>query len=112
MKDQDQLSLNNSENGLPRSNTGDSLLRTFNDTTSLSSLSTCTDFSISAASIDEGCDGTGLCIDTGDGEFMEINLHSRNSFERKKNPSQDSGFEDRGSKSKRKGLSEFLTRYI
>ena len=112
MKDQDQLSLNNSENGLPRSNTGDSLLRTFNDTTSLSSLSTCTDFSISAASIDEGCDGTGLCIDTGDGEFMEINLHSRNSFERKKNPSQDSGFEDRGSKSKRKGLSEFLTRNL
>jgi hypothetical protein len=66
---------------------------------------------ISAASIDDGCDGTGLCIDTGDGEFMEISLHSRNSFERKKNPSQDSGFEDRGSKSKRKGLSEFLTRY-
>lgn len=112
IKDQDQLSLNNSENDLPRNHTGDSLLRTFNDTTSLSSLSTCTDFSISAASFDEGCDGTGLCIDTGDGEFMEINLHSRNSFERKKNPSQDSGFEDRGSKSKKKGLSEFLARNL
>ncbi|XP_063434649.1 TBC1 domain family member 14-like isoform X1 [Mytilus trossulus] len=115
-KDNDQLSLNNSENDtcMPRINTGDSLLRTFNDTTSLSSLSTCTDFSISAASMDEGCDGTGLCIDTGDGEFMEISLHSRNSFERKKNPSQDSGFEDRGSKSKKKGLSvsDFLTRNL
>ena len=110
--DHDQLSLNNSETDITRINTGDSLLRTFNDTTSLSSLSTCTDFSVSAASIDEGCDGTGLCIDTGDGEFMEISLHSRNSFERKKNPSQDSGFEDRGSKSKKKGLSDFLTRYI
>lgn len=110
LKDYDQISLNNSESDMHRNTTSDSLLRTFNDTTSLSSLSTCTDFSISAASIDEGCDGTGLCIDTGDGEFMEISLHSRNSFERKKNPSQDSGFEDRGIKPKRKGLSDFLTR--
>lgn len=112
LKDFDQISLNNSENDFQRNTTSDSLLRTFNDTTSLSSLSTCTDFSISAASIDEGCDGTGLCIDTGDGEFMEINLHSRNSFERKKNPSQDSGFEDRGIKPKKKGLSDFLTRNL
>lgn len=88
----------------------DSLLRTFTDASSLSSLSTGTDFSISAASLDDG-EGTGHCIDTGDGGFMEINLHSRNSYERGKNPSQDSGFEDKTIKPKRKGISGFLSRY-
>jgi len=93
----------------PRINTNDSLLRTFTDASSLSSLSTGTDFSVSAASLDDG-EGTGHCIDTGDGTFMEINLHSKNSFERNKNPSQDSGFEDKCSKPKRKGLTGLLTR--
>lgn len=93
----------------PRINTNDSLLRTFTDASSLSSLSTGTDFSVSAASLDDG-EGTGHCIDTGDGGFMEINLHSRNSYERGKNPSQDSGFEDKYSKPKRKGISAFLSR--
>lgn len=95
----------------PRTNTNDSLLRTFTDASSLSSLSTGTDFSVSAASLDDG-EGTGHCIDTGDGTFMEINLHSRNSFERGKNPSQDSGFEDKSSKPKRKGLSGLLSRFV
>lgn len=91
-----------------RINTNDSLLRTFTDASSLSSLSTGTDFSVSAASLDDG-EGTGHCIDTGDGGFMEINLHSRNSFERK-NPSLDSGFEDKHSKPKRKGITGLLSR--
>ena len=110
IKEPDQLTCDSSEFecNFPRINTNDSLLRTFTDASSLSSLSTGTDFSVSAASLDDG--ETGMCIDTGDGGFMEINLHSRNSYERAKNPSQDSGFEDRSVKPKRKGLSAFLSR--
>ena len=111
-KESDQLTCDSSDFvcNFPRINTNESLLRTFTDASSLSSLSTGTDFSISAASLDEG-DGTGHCIDTGDAGFMEINLHSRNSFERSKNPSQDSGFEDKSLKpSKRKGLSALFSR--
>ncbi|XP_021375994.1 TBC1 domain family member 14-like isoform X2 [Mizuhopecten yessoensis] len=113
LKEPDQLTCSSLDldSGIHRVYTGDSLLRTFNDASSLSSLSTCTDFSVSAASIDDG-EGTGLCIDTGDGGFMEINLHSRNSFERCKNGSQDSGIDDRGAKPKRKGISGFLSRNI
>ncbi|XP_060072002.1 TBC1 domain family member 14-like [Ylistrum balloti] len=113
LKEPDQLTCSSLDldSGIHRVHTGDSLLRTFNDASSLSSLSTCTDFSVSAASIDDG-EGTGLCIDTGDGGFMEINLHSRNSFERCKNGSQDSGIDDRGAKPKRKGISGFLSRNI
>lgn len=112
IKEPDQLTCDSSEFecNFPRINTNDSLLRTFTDASSLSSLSTGTDFSVSAASLDDG--ETGMCIDTGDGGFMEINLHSRNSYERAKNPSQDSGFEDRSVKPKRKGLSAFLSRNI
>ncbi|XP_052248979.1 TBC1 domain family member 14-like [Dreissena polymorpha] len=94
----------------PRINTNESLLRTFNDASSLSSLSTGTDFSISAASLDDYYDGTGHCIDTGDGGFMEVNLHTRNSFERGKNASQDSGIEDKSLKPKRRGLTGLLSR--
>ena len=110
IKEPDQLTCDSSEFecNFPRINTNDSLLRTFTDASSLSSLSTGTDFSVSAASLDDG--ETGMCIDTGDGGFMEINLHTRNSYERAKNPSQDSGFEDRSVKPKRKGLSAFLSR--
>ncbi|XP_033756620.1 TBC1 domain family member 14-like [Pecten maximus] len=113
LKEPDQLTCSSLDldSGIHRVHTGDSLLRTFNDASSLSSLSTCTDFSVSAASIDDG-EGTGLCIDTGDGGFMEINLHSRNSFDRCKNGSQDSGIDDRGAKPKRKGISGFLSRNI
>ncbi|XP_045190087.1 TBC1 domain family member 12-like [Mercenaria mercenaria] len=113
IRDPDGNSCDNSDFvcNFPRTCTNDSLLRTFTDASSLSSLSTGTDFSISAASLDDG-EGTGHCIDTGDGGFMEINLHSRNSFERGKNPSQDSGFEDKYSKPKRKGISGFLSRGI
>ena len=112
IQEPDQLTCDSSEFecNFPRINTNDSLLRTFTDASSLSSLSTGTDFSVSAASLDEG--ETGMCIDTGDGGFMEINLHTRNSYERAKNPSQDSGFEDRSVKPKRKGLSAFLSRFV
>lgn len=112
--DYDQLTCNSFEfdTGVPRTNTCDSLMRTFTDASSLSSISTGTDFSVSAISLgDDGAEGAGLCIDTGDVGFMEINLHSRNSFERTKNPSQDSGIEDRENKSKRKGLTNFFSRY-
>jgi len=112
LKEPDQLTCSSFElePGLHRVQTGDSLLRTFNDASSLSSLSTCTDFSVSAASIGDDGEGTGLCIDTGDGGFMEINLHSRNSFERCKTCSQDSGIDDKGAKPKRRGISGFLSR--
>jgi hypothetical protein len=111
IKEPDEGSCDNSDFvcNFPRTGTNDSLLRTFTDASSLSSLSTGTDFSVSAASLDDG-EGTGHCIDTGDGGFMEINLHSRNSFERK-NPSLDSGFEDKHSKPKRRGLTGILSRY-
>ncbi|KAK3587488.1 hypothetical protein CHS0354_003630 [Potamilus streckersoni] len=113
VKEPDQLTCGSSEfdTHLPRNCTNGSLMRTFTDASSLSSISTSTDFSVSAASLDDA-EGTGLCIDTGDAGFMEINLHSRNSFERAKNPSQDSGFEDRSAKPKRKGLTSFLTRNL
>ncbi|KAL5022506.1 hypothetical protein ScPMuIL_001661 [Solemya velum] len=113
--DYDQLTCNSFEfdTGVPRTNTCDSLMRTFTDASSLSSISTGTDFSVSAISLgDDGAEGAGLCIDTGDVGFMEINLHSRNSFERTKNPSQDSGIEDRGIKAKRKGLTQFFSRNL
>ncbi|KAL3863850.1 hypothetical protein ACJMK2_005578 [Sinanodonta woodiana] len=111
VKEPDQLTCGSSEFDihLPRNGTNGSLMRTFTDASSLSSISTSTDFSVSAASLDDA-EGTGLCIDTGDAGFMEINLHSRNSFERAKNPSQDSGFEDRSTKPKRKSLTNFLSR--
>ncbi|KAK3095375.1 hypothetical protein FSP39_013939 [Pinctada imbricata] len=111
LKEPDQFTCNSLDldTSIPPNYTGDSLLRTFNDASSLSSLSTCTDFSVSAISIEEGSD---MCIDTGDGGFMEVNLHSRNSYERCKNPSQDSGFEDKGAKPKRRGISAFLSRNL
>ena len=113
LKDPDQLTCNSFDldGSLHRVQTGDSLLRTFNDASSLSSLSTCTDFSVSAVSMgDDASDGTGMCLDTGDGNFIEVNLHSRNSFERSKNNSTDSGIEDQGAKPKRRGISGFLSR--
>ncbi|XP_062592371.1 TBC1 domain family member 12-like [Saccostrea cucullata] len=113
LKDPDQLTCNSFdlEGSFHRVQTGDSLLRTFNDASSLSSLSTCTDFSVSAVSVgDDASDGTGMCLDTGDGNFIEVNLHSRNSFDRCKNNSSDSGIEEQGAKPKRRGISGFLSR--
>lgn len=113
LKDPDQLTCNSFDldGSLHRVQTGDSLLRTFNDASSLSSMSTCTDFSVSAISMgDDASDGTGMCLDTGDGNFIEVNLHTRNSFERSKNNSADSGIEDQGAKPKRRGISGFLSR--
>lgn len=115
LKDPDQLTCNSFDfdGSLHRVHTGDSLLRTFNDASSLSSLSTCTDFSVSAVSVgDDASDGTGMCLDTGEGNFIEVNLHTRNSFDRCKNNSSDSGIEEQGAKPKRRGISGFLSRFV
>jgi hypothetical protein len=115
LKDPDQLTCNSFDldGSLHRVHTGDSLLRTFNDASSLSSLSTCTDFSVSAVSVgDDASDGTGLCLDTGEGNFIEVNLHTRNSFDRCKNNSSDSGIDEQGAKPKRRGISGFLSRLV
>ena len=79
---------------------------------SVSSLSTATDFSVSAAS---GTDDFADLRPMEDDEsgFMEVNLHSRNSFEKSRNDSQDSGIDDKGLngvKQKKKGFTSFLAR--
>lgn len=82
---------------------------------SISSLSTATDFSVSAASgNDEYCELRGMADD--ESGFMEVNLHSRNSFEKSRNDSQDSGIDDKQltgcAKPKRRGLTGFLARSV
>ena len=82
------------------------------DTSSLSSISTGTDFSVSAVSLGDDYGESRLVLCDGDeGTFMEVNLHGRNSFEPCRNSSLESGFEDRGEKSKKRGFSGFLSRY-
>ena len=82
------------------------------DTSSLSSISTGTDFSVSAVSLgDEYGESRLVMCDGDEGTFMEVNLHGRNSFEPSRNSSSDSSFEDRGGKPKKKGFSGFLSRY-
>ncbi len=81
---------------------------------SISSISTGTDFSISAASYSEDYIEIRSSLPDGDeGGFMEINLHGRNSYERSRTSSQDSGIDEKqcqGAKPKRRGLSGFFTR--
>ena len=83
---------------------------------SISSISTGTDFSISAASYtDDFIEIRSGLPDGEEGGFMEINLNTRNSFERSRNSSMDSGIDEKchqGAKPKRRGLSGFFTRYI
>ena len=82
---------------------------------SVSSISTSTDFSMSATSCSEDYhDLKGVIMDTDDAGFMEVNLHSRNSFERSRNSSQDSGIDEKhchqGAKPKRRTISGFFSR--
>ena len=95
-------------NTLQRTNTSASSL------SSISSLSTGTNFSASAASYsDDYLEARGVPLDMEEGGFMEVNLHSRNSFERcSKTSSTDSGIDEscRGAKPKRRGITGFLSR--
>ncbi len=105
-------------NTLKRTNTIGSLSRTdASSFSSISSISTGTDFSVSAASC--GDDFTELKAsmplgDTDEAGFMEVNLHSRNSYERSRNSagSQDSGIDEKcqGAKPKLRGITGFLAR--
>ncbi|KAK7488322.1 hypothetical protein BaRGS_00020481 [Batillaria attramentaria] len=108
--DPDQVTLNSVESFTSNTLSFDPTARLYTDTSSLSSISTGTDFSVSAVSIgdDYGESKHALC-DVEDGTFMDVNLHGRNSYEASKNSSLDSGFEDRGAKPKKRGFS-FLSR--
>lgn len=67
----------------------------FADNSSLSSVSTGTDFSVSAVSVSEDHPGEN-CNPTDESIFMDINLHSRNSFDKGYNSSSlDSGYGDK-----------------
>jgi hypothetical protein len=107
---------------LHRTNTSGSLSRTdASSFSSISSISTGTDFSISAASIgDEFLDmkAKTLVIDSDEAGFMDVNLHARNTYEKSHShtSSLDSGIDEKiaqgiqGAKSKRRGLTSFLSR--
>lgn len=43
---------------------------------------------------DDVSDGIGMCLDIGDGNFIEVNFYMRNLFEWSKNNLVDSGIED------------------
>lgn len=111
VREADQITLHSVDCLLPHVSSGDSVMRGYTDVSSLSSISTGTDFSISAASLgEEYGESKSISLDMEDGGFMDVNLHSRNSYERCRNVSQDSGIEDKGGKSKRKTFSGFLSR--
>ncbi|XP_067657722.1 TBC1 domain family member 14-like isoform X1 [Haliotis asinina] len=113
VREADQITLHSVDCLLPHVSSGDSVMRGYTDVSSLSSISTGTDFSISAASLgEEYGESKSISLDMEDGGFMDVNLHSRNSYERCRNVSQDSGIEDKGGKSKRKTFSGFLSRNL
>lgn len=103
----DRVTLNSMESFTSNTMFCDPTARLY-DTSSLSGISTGTDFSVSAVSLD-GESRLVMC-DGDEGTFMEVNLHGRNSFEPNRNSSLDSGFEDRGAKPKKRGFSGFLSR--
>ncbi|XP_013415686.1 TBC1 domain family member 14 isoform X1 [Lingula anatina] len=82
---------------------------------SLSSLSTGTGTDFSSICEDaHGFQGASI-VDTDEAGFMDINLHARNSYEKTRNTSQDSGIDiSKGAKPKRRGLGlgSFFTRGI
>lgn len=83
------------------------------DTSSLSSISTGTDFSVSALSAADDYGELRLIVDGGDeGTFTEVNLHGHNTFEPSGSTSLDSGFEDRGDKPTKRTFSGFLSRNL
>ena len=104
------------KNTLHRANTIGSLpLGDGSSYSSISSISTGTDFSLSAASYTDDFLEIRSGLPEGDErEFMDVNLNSRNSFERSRNSSMDSGIDEKqchqGAKPKRRGLSGFFTR--
>ena len=101
-------------NTLQRTNTMGSLSKAdASSFSSISSISTATDFSASAASCSDDYLELRGCGDVDESGFMEVNLHSRNTFERSRNSSQDSGIDEKqclGAKPKRRGLSSFFAR--
>lgn len=101
-------------NTLERTNTIGSLSKAdASSFSSISSISTATDFSASAASCSDDYLDLRVGGDVDESGFMEVNLHSRNTFERSKNSSQDSGIDEKqcpGAKAKRRGISSFFAR--
>lgn len=94
-----------------RTNTSTSLSRTdASSFSSISSVSTGTDFSASVG--DDIFDMKGVLLEGDEAGFMEINLHSRNSYERPHNSSQDSGIDEKMARAKPKKnvISGFLSR--
>lgn len=110
----DRVTLNSIESFTSNTLFCDPSARLYTDTSSLSSISTGTEFSASAVSLgdDYNAESREAVCDVDDGTFMEVSLHGRNSYEKARNRSLDSGFEDHGAKPKRKGFSGFLTRYV
>ncbi|XP_076466923.1 TBC1 domain family member 12-like [Babylonia areolata] len=99
----DRVTLNSVESFTSATLSADPAARLY-DTSSLSSISTGTDFSVEHGE-------TRLMVCEGDeNAFIEVNLHGRNSYETSRNSSLDSGFEDRGAKPKKKGFTGFLSR--
>ena len=101
-------------NTIRRTNTMGSLSK--GDTSSfssISSISTGTDFSASATSYSDDYLEMRSGMEVDDTGFMDVNLHSRNTFERSRNSSQDSGIDEKqcqGAKPKRRGISSFFAR--
>lgn len=109
--DPERVTLNSIESFTSNNLSGDPTTRLCTDTSSLSSISTGTDFSVSALSLgDDFSESKHMMGDMEDGAFVDVNLHGRNSYETNRNSSLDSGFEDRGAKPKKKGFSGFLPR--
>lgn len=79
--------------------------------TSVSSISTGTEVSLSTASaLEEAIDLKNVPVEGEDSEFMEINLHSRNSYEPTRSQVLEETLDERGARPKKKSLSGFLSR--
>lgn len=108
------------KNTLHRANTIGSLpLGDGSSFSSISSISTSTDFSISTTSytddfIEIRAPTLSSPVEERDGAFVDVSLNARNSYERSRNSSMDSGIDEKqchsGAKPKRRGLSGFFTR--
>ncbi|XP_041368705.1 TBC1 domain family member 12-like [Gigantopelta aegis] len=107
-KDPDQLTLHSVDCLIPQPGE-----RLYTDVSSLSSVSTNTDFSVSAASLgEEYSEAKSMSYETEEAGFSDINLYSRNSYERTENMSQENSADDKGAKPKKGGISSFLSRNI
>lgn len=99
----DRITLNSVESLTSATLSTDHAARLY-DTSSLSSISTGTDFSV------EPGESRLMMCEGDENTFIEVSLHGRNSYETSRNSSLDSGFEDRGAKPKKKGFTGFLSR--